>query len=218
MIIIGAGGFAKEVLEVLAQSDSAEGVHFYDDLNVSLPALLYDRFPVLRSLDAARALIAAGSSRFALGLGGPRVRRDVAGRFRRIGGVLTGTISPHARIGHFGNDIGDGCNIMTGTVVTNDVRIGTGCLINLNCTVGHDSRLGQYCELSPGVHVSGQVTIGDFGNIGTGAVLLPGVTLGENVVVGAGAVVTGDVAPNSLVVGVPARVIRELPPVPFEVA
>lgn len=52
--------------------------------------------------------------------------------------------------------------------------------------------------------------------IATGATILGGVTVGENSVVAAGAVVTNDVPPNSLVAGVPAKVIRSLDESPGE--
>jgi acetyltransferase-like isoleucine patch superfamily enzyme len=47
--------------------------------------------------------------------------------------------------------------------------------------------------------------------LGAGAVLLPGIEVGEEAFVGAGAVVTRDVAPRSVVIGVPAQVVREVP-------
>lgn len=46
---------------------------------------------------------------------------------------------------------------------------------------------------------------------GSGVTVLAGVTIGENAVVGAGAVVTKDVAPNTIVAGVPAKVIKKIP-------
>jgi acetyltransferase-like isoleucine patch superfamily enzyme len=58
----------------------------------------------------------------------------------------------------------------------------------------------QGCTAAP-------VTIGDDVWLGTGCVVLPGVTIGAGAAVGAGAVVTRDVAPNSIVVGIPAREI-----------
>ena len=54
------------------------------------------------------------------------------------------------------------------------------------------------------------ISIADGVWIGGGALVLPGVSIGENAVVGAGAVVTKDVAANTVVVGNPARVVREL--------
>lgn len=54
------------------------------------------------------------------------------------------------------------------------------------------------------------ITVGDGAWLGGGAIVLPGITVGADAVVGAGAVVTRDVTPRTVVVGNPARVIREL--------
>ena len=57
------------------------------------------------------------------------------------------------------------------------------------------------------------VVVEEDADVGVGAILLPGVTVGRGAVVGAGAVVTRDVAPFTVVAGVPARPIRALTPV-----
>jgi hypothetical protein len=62
----------------------------------------------------------------------------------------------------------------------------------------------------PGTELDRPVTIGDRVWIGNGALIMPGVTIGDNSVVGARSVVTKDVSPNTLVAGVPAKVIRHL--------
>lgn len=209
MLIIGAKGFAKEVLEVIYQADSLAQVAFYDDVSTDLPPLLYARFPVLRTAAEARDWLAR-DNRFTLGVGSPALRRALAEKLRALGGVLTTTLSPKATIGVFGNEIGAGCNVMTGAVLTGSITLGEGVLVNLNCTIGHDSVVQAYCELSPGVHVSGHVTLGPGGVLGTGAVVLPGVSIGANSVVGAGSVVTKDLPANVLAVGIPAKVIKEL--------
>ena len=49
MIIVGAKGFAKEVLEVLNQLNQLENIVFYDDVSKDTPELLYGRFPVLQT-------------------------------------------------------------------------------------------------------------------------------------------------------------------------
>ena len=46
--------------------------------------------------------------------------------------------------------------------------------------------------------------------IGGNVTILPGITIGNNVVIGAGAVVTKDIPDNSLALGVPAKVVREI--------
>ncbi len=62
----------------------------------------------------------------------------------------------------------------------------------------------------PGTELDRPVTVGDRVWIGNGALIMPGVTIGDNAVVGARSVVTKDVPPNTLVAGVPAKVIRQL--------
>lgn len=177
--------------------------------------MLYDKFPVLKTKEAARNYFKEFDKRFTIGIGNPILRKNMNTVFSDLGGILTSTISPFANIGNFGNELGEGCNIMTGTVITNDIKIGKGVLINLNCTIGHDTPVGDFVEMSPGVHISGNCKIGDFSILGTNSTVLPKVTIGKNVVVGAGCVVTKDVPDNSLVVGVPGKVVKELPPLKF---
>lgn len=211
MIIVGAKGFAKEVLEVLHQDNQTNNVVFYDDVNTDVPDILYGTFPVLKSVAAAKEYFEKSDNRFTIGIGNPVLRKKLFDKFTALGGELVSTISPFAHVGHFETHIGHGCNIMTGTVITNEVVISEGVLINLNCTVGHDTTIGSFSELSPGVKISGNCTIGNYCVLGTNAVVLPKVKLGNNVIVGAGAVVTKDVPDNTLVVGIPAQKIKDLP-------
>lgn len=136
-------------------------------------------------------------------------------KFIGLGGIFCSSISPLARIGHFGNMIGKGSNIMTNTVITNDVSIGKGVLINLSCTIGHDSIIEDFVEICPDVNISGNCFIGGFSFIGTNSTILPNVKIGKNVIIGAGSVVTKDIPDNSLALGIPAKVIKELEALKF---
>ena len=209
MLIAGAKGFAKEVLEVVYQTAPAAQLAFYDDVSTDLSALLHGRYPILRTAAEARQWLAQ-DRRFALGVGGPGARRALAEKLRALGGELTSVLSPRAIIGAFGNRIGAGCSVMSGAVLTSDVALGEGVLVNLNCTIGHDCVLGDYCEISPGAHLSGHVVLGPRCVLGTGAVVLPGVSIGAGTVVGAGSVVTKDLPANVVAVGAPAKAIKTL--------
>jgi sugar O-acyltransferase (sialic acid O-acetyltransferase NeuD family) len=211
MIIIGAKGFAKEVLEVLHQLNQAHDVVFFDDVSTDLPTHLYGTFPILKSLNEAEEHFKNNNVFFTLGIGNPQLRNQLQNKFLQIGGVLKSTISPFAHVGHYNTIIEEGCSIMAGAVITNDIKINKGCLINLNCTIGHDSILEQFIELSPGVHVSGNCKIGEFTNIGTNATILPKINIGKNVIIAAGAVVTSDVPDYTMVAGVPAVIKKQLP-------
>lgn len=211
MLIVGAKGFAKEVLEVLWQFSKSQEIAFFDDLSQDLPDQLFNRFKILKSTEEVKSYFDTCGPQFTIGIGNPQLRFKLYTKLLDIGGVFTSTISPHAHIGHFNVRIEQGCNIMTGTILTNDIHIEKGCLINLNCTIGHDSFIDQFVELSPGVAVSGNCKIGAFTSIGTNATILPMVSIGQNVIVGAGAVVTKDIPDNCLALGIPAKVIKEFP-------
>lgn len=132
--------------------------------------------------------------------------------------------------------LGRGVFVASSAQVIGDVEIGDFSSVWYNAVLRGDRdriRMGSYSNVQDGavVHVSRgyPVEIGDFVSIahncvvhgcrigsnsliGMGAVLLNGVELGENCLVGAGAVLTENRSfpPNSLILGVPARVVREL--------
>ena len=215
MIIIGAKGFAKEVLEILFQLEQLNQLNFYDDINNDVPKKLYNKFPVLRTLDSAKRYFENIDKRFTIGIGNPVLRKELSEKFTDLGGILTSTISPLAKIGHFGNKIGEGCNIMTDALISNDVTIGKGCIIYFKTIITHDCIIGDFVEISPNAKVLGNSKIGNYCQIGSNAVILPKITIGDNVIVAAGSVVTKDVPDNTMIAGVPASIKKKLPELNF---
>lgn len=117
-------------------------------------------------------------------------------------------IHPTAYINSFAT-IGEGSVVMQNATIQINSRIGKHCIINTGACVDHDCCLEDYSHISPNATLAGGVTIGEGTWIGSGAVVLPGVTIGKWSIVGAGAVVTQNVGDNDVVVGVPARKIKE---------
>lgn len=211
MLIIGAKGYAKELLEVVLESTPQSEVFLYDDINPNIGERLYDRFKIINNIESASNHFKNLDIRFALGIGNPLIRELMSNKFINIGGQLTTIISNKTSIGTLGTSVLEGTTIMQGTVITNDVKIGKGCLININCTIGHDSIINDYVELCPGVHVSGNSTIGKFTFVGTNSSILPNITIGENVVIAAGTIVNKNVPDNCMIAGVPGVIKKTRP-------
>ncbi|TVZ26047.1 sugar O-acyltransferase (sialic acid O-acetyltransferase NeuD family) [Gillisia sp. Hel_I_86] len=209
MLVIGAKGFAKEVLEILHQNNQLNNLHFFDDVNKNIGEYLFDTFPIINSYTHAKTLFKEVAPDFTIGVGNPTVRRKLYQCFVVLGGELTSVISKNAEIGSYDIFIGKGCNILPSAVVANGSILGKGCLIYYNAMVTHDCILGDFVELAPGATILGRVEIGDNCHIGANATLLPNVKIGANVVVGAGAVVTKNLPDNCVAVGIPAKIIKK---------
>ncbi|WP_125707448.1 sugar O-acetyltransferase [Companilactobacillus zhongbaensis] len=111
-----------------------------------------------------------------------------------------------------------------------NANFGKDIFINYNCNFVDDGRIsfGEDCMIGPNVtfataahpispklrlkkmQYNKPITIGKNVWIGASSTILPGVTIGDNAVVGAGSVVTKDVAANTIVVGTPARKLRDI--------
>lgn len=215
MLVVGAKGFAKEVLEILYQLNLLKDVTFFDDVGKDITQKLYGQFEILKTMEEAESYFKTVSRQFTLGIGNPVLRKKMSDKFEGMGGIFTSTVSPKATIGHFGNDIGEGCNIITGTVIDNSVIIGKGSLINTNSTIGHDTTIGVFVEICPGAVISGNVSIGSYCFVGTNTTILPKINVGSNVIIAAGSVVTKDIPDNCMVAGVPAIIKKELAPLEF---
>lgn len=129
------------------------------------------------------------------------------------------TIGDNTKIGTFveiqkNATIGKNCKISSHTFICEGVHIGDGVFVGHNVTFIND-------KIPRAVNPDGSLqTEADWklvetyvkngASIGSSATILCGVTIGENAIVGAGAVVTKDVPPNTIVAGVPAKVIRKL--------
>ncbi len=110
------------------------------------------------------------------------------------------------------------CQIDEGSVVNAlvavaaETRLGRFVTLNRCASVGHHTRIGDYAFVGPSATICGRITMEAGAYVGAGAVINPGLHIGANAVVGAGAVVTRSVDPNTVVVGSPARVVKEYSP------
>lgn len=203
MIIVGAGGFGREV--ALAAESSAmpwQVLGFLDD-RAKGPATA-EGWPLLGTLSESRPAM-----RCAVAVGNPRTRRVLCDRLAEFDPHFV-TIDCDGKR-HHTISIAEGGMLVRGVRTTVATRIGRHFIGNLNCTIGHDVAIGDFVTIAPLVAVSGNVSIGNGVEIGTGACIREGVRIGDGAMIGMGAVVVKDVEPNTVVVGNPAKVIKALP-------
>lgn len=105
--------------------------------------------------------------------------------------------------------IGAGSQILAHATICAGTRLGKACIVNTGAQIDHDCVIEDGVHIMPGAILAGEVAVERFASIGSGAVILPKVTVGEGAIVGAGTVVTKNVKPYTVVVGVPARVLRK---------
>lgn len=208
MIVVGAKGFAKEVLEIIYQNKLLENLTFYDDVSHDIGERVLDEFPIIKKIQEVEIYFQNIDSRYTIGIGNPELRNNFYLKFNSIGGVFTSTISPGSIIGTYNLEIGVGCNILPGAIISNGASIGKGCIIYYNAMVTHDCIIGEFVELSPGATILGRAEIGRMTQIGANATILPKIKIGENVIIGAGAVVNRNLPDNCVAVGVPAKIIK----------
>jgi len=201
MIILGAGGHAREVYEILDKAGSE--IYFYDDITNNVPSTIFS-VPVLCSESEAIEVLSK-DNRVVIGIGSPKLRQLLAARFKTLRADITSVISSRAIVSENSCLIEEGVNIMHYSFISNNTRIGYGSVVNSRANIHHDVQIGKFCEIGPSAILLGQAEVGDFTFIGAGAVILPGIKIGPHCIVGAGAVVTKHLNSNTIVKGVPAK-------------
>lgn len=211
IIIVGAGGFGREVAQLITDinkvSDSWEILGFVDD-DPSKGDLC---FMGLRRIGEIETLKKYRGASLVLAVGNPRTKRKILEKIMAFGGNydFPPLIHPSAQVGETA-EIGSGAIIAWNSVVTVSCRVGNFSLVYINNSVPHDSLVGDFATLYVGVILGGASQVGEGAMLGSGSIILPGKKVGTGSVVGAGAVVVDDIPPNSVAVGVPARVIKEV--------
>lgn len=206
LVIIGAGGHGRELLDIVdainAASPTFRFLGFVDD---GAPDHGRLKRRAARHLGPMGALSGLGAE-YVIGIGNGGDRRRLASLAHDAGCGAASLVHPMASIG---SDVllEPGTVIAAGARITTNVRVGAHAHLNVNSVVSHDCTVGAFTTISPGALVNGAVTLGEECFLGTGAVITPGMRIGAGSSVGAGAVVIEDVPDGATVVGVPAHEI-----------
>ena len=159
--IFGAGGFGREVLALIKDINLITPiwniVGFFDDGYEE--GKVFNGFPNLGGIEQLNQWKTPLS--VAVAIGSPAIRRKIVEKIANPLVDYPSMIHPSAWIGDQEYvEIGKGCILCAGVMITTNVRIRDFVILNLQCTVGHDAVIEDYAALMPSVNVSGEVTIG----------------------------------------------------------
>jgi sugar O-acyltransferase (sialic acid O-acetyltransferase NeuD family) len=194
MYIIGAGGHGSVIAEII-ELNGFTVTSFIDEDTSLIQNLNIDVIHVFPT-KLITAVVAIGNN---------LLRKKITNTYRF--NYLT-LIHPKTCISKRAN-IGLGTVVIGGATININGSIGKHVIVNTNASVGHDCSIGDYVHIGPNAALAGNVTVGEGTHIGIGATVIQGIKIGRWCIIGAGAVVINDVLDGEMVVGNPARVIKE---------
>lgn len=135
------------------------------------------------------------------------LRLNLFSFFKNKGFTFAKCIHPSAIIA-YNAIISEGVQVMAGAIIQPRSSIKEVCVINTGSIVEHDCVIERSTHIAPGVVMSGNVHIEELSHIGTGAKIIQNIKIGHHAMVAAGAVVVKDVAPEKVVMGIPAKEVK----------
>lgn len=209
MLVIGAGGHALEVLDILTDNHYPGPVVFYHPASTPVASVSIKAYLIIGSEEEMKDYLRTDPD-FVLATGDSLYRKKMADVCIGYGGRLQSVIASTAKISPLNVQLAAGLNIMHNVTLFPEVSIGKGSLINAGSSIHHQSVVGEYCQICPSSVITGNVTIGNNCMIGSGTIIIPKITIGNNVVIAAGSVVTRDLPDNVMAAGVPAIIKKNL--------
>ncbi len=199
VLIYGAGGHGKSVLEFLKVLGTYHIVGFVDD-GIPEGENLWD-VPVLGDQSVLPNLFEQGV-RMAVnavgGIGNVQIREKVFNILLKAGFSCPMMIHPTAFV-EASAEISAGAQVFPFAYVGSDVEVGFGSIINTGAIVSHECNLGKIVNISPNAILAGGVTVGDGALIGMGVTVNLSVKIGEGARIGNGSTVKADVPPRFVV-------------------
>lgn len=200
LVIIGARGYAKVVVDIAVRRGYKEIVFLDDDESIKSCM----GYPVIGKLCMAKKY---SDSDFFVAIGNPITRERIYNKLTEEGMHLVTLIHPNAIIAE-NVLIGIGSVVMAGVVINSDCEIGKGCIVDTGATVDHDDLIEDFVHVAVGSHLAGMVCVGRRTWIGAGAVVSNNIKISADCMIGAGAVVIKDIEIAGTYVGVPAKRIK----------
>jgi len=207
VVLIGAGGHGRVVLDILRTAGVHQPIGFLD-ADPQLTGQIVDGLPVLGQVNLLTKLRAEKISGAIVSIGDNHARRSYARKLAERGFELINAVHPNSQISTTAR-IGRNVVIASGAIVGTAACVADHVIVNTAAIIDHECEVAEAAHLCPGSILAGRVRIGPAAFIGLGAKIIQCLKIGENATVGAGAVVLTDVPDGQTVVGVPAKILSK---------
>ncbi|MCM2678915.1 acetyltransferase [Echinimonas agarilytica] len=204
LVILGAGGHGKVVLDVAQQIGRYSEYIFLDDFHPV--GSLVANTEVVGTLDSFKQF--ESNSEFFIAMGRCQSREIWYQKLDVAGLPLATLVHPSAVISP-SVTLERGVLVCAGVVVNPHAQIGLCTILNTACSVDHDCVIGDFSIICPGVSLAGAVSIGPRCWIGIGSTIIQQVNVASDCVLGAGAVLLHSTESHQTLVGVPAKAIQQ---------
>ena len=204
VVIIGAGGHAKVIADIIEKSGD-EIVGFLDD-NKKIGTTIINDYKVIGDLNNRFAMaVTKENLEFIIAIGDNKKREEIS---HSPNLKFYTAIHPSAQIG-LDVEIQEGTVIMANACINSSAKIGKHCIINTGAIIEHDNIIEDFVHISPNVALGGTVKIGKSTHVGIGSTIKNNITICENCKIGAGAVVVKDIEKEGTYIGVPAKKMED---------
>jgi len=208
ILIIGAGGHSKVIVDIIQNEQKYEIAGFIDD-NLPIGHKLLD-YKVLGKKEEINTLINKHEIFGGIiAIGDNFIRSNIKKKITQLCNEFKfiNCIHPKSSIA-FNVVMGEGNVVMAGAVINTSSEISNHCIFNTNCSIDHDNKIANFASIAPNAVTGGNVEVGEFSAIGIGATVKHNVSIGYNCIIGAGSLVNKDTKSNSVYYGIPAKFIR----------
>lgn len=201
--LLGMSGHALSVLDGL-HSNELDAQGYFDFKHSELTNLPYLGCEQREHL---QDLVNKENAVFFPCVGDNALRERLTNQFKEIQQQSFNIVHRNASVSASAN-LSTAIFIGAGAIVNAKAQLGTGVIVNTGAIVEHECQLADFVHLGPGSVLAGNVTVGKGTFVGANSTIIQGITIGENCIIGAGSVVINDIESNTVVVGNPARFIR----------
>jgi len=196
MILIGASGHAKVIVDILEKLDVE--IDYLIDANPEIQEV--QGYEVRQEKESKPK----ASEEVIISIGSNAIRKTLAEKHDYEFGWA---IHPSAILGD-DVSIGAGTVVMAGVIINSSTAVGNHNIINTSVSIDHDCQLADYVHVSPNATLCGGIKVGEGTHIGAGTTIIPNLNIGKWVTIGAGCVIIEDIPDYAVVVGNPGRIIK----------